>query len=67
MGRKATMTTTIATTLVTGRWRGPIEFFEHPDRQGLLLPGGEGGDDHFVKAQRKGEHAAREQRRAKIG
>ena len=45
----------------------PYQFLQHPDRQGRLLAGGEGGDDHLVEAQREGEHAARQQRRGEIG
>ena len=43
------------------------QFLEHPDRQRGLLAGGEGGHDDLVEAQRKGQHAARQQRSADVG
>ena len=58
--------TKTATTLVTGRCRGRISSRQHPDRQGRLLAGGEGGDDDLVEGQREGEHAAGEQRGADL-
>src|SRR5262245_50297385 len=38
----------------------PDQLRQHPDRQGRLLAGREGRDDHFVEGERKGEHAAGE-------
>ena len=59
--------TTTATTLVTGPLARADQFAEHPDRQRLLLAGGEGGDDHLVERKREGQHAAGQQRRADVG
>ena len=62
---KVTAMTKTATTLVTGRWRGRISS-EHPDRQGRLLAGGEGGDDDLVEGEREGQHAAGQQGRGDV-
>ena len=56
-----TITTTMATTLVTGRLARADQFLQHPDRQRGLLSASERGDDDLVEGKREGEHAAREQ------
>ena len=45
----------------------PHQFGQHPDRQGCLLPGGKGGNDDLVKAERKRQHPSRQQCRRNIG
>ncbi len=46
---------------------GPDQLLIHPDRQRGLLAGGEGGDDHFVKAEGERQHAPRQQGGGEVG